>query len=233
MVKITILIIFLVTGIVLLINQVPLSRYNRNQAASSNKLPVTPTDKRSSLEQLKLKAKESSLSNQLKTFNFNQILSGKNYLLLDKSTDGYTISYPPEAKVKNYPQDEIANLETVAELKPLSATEISLVAQPEDNQTELFDGLIITIISYSNPNKLSLEESLHPQPNQYSGIIIDQVAGLKLGSYSSGNNINYYFLIDHDQKLLKISYYNMAPSEQQQESYSQVAEKIISTLRFK
>jgi len=188
-----------------------------------------------------LTASPTSVIRKRTSYDFEKIL-GKEFLVFENKEFGFKIKYPLEIELYKYGvQETQSRIMYVADEQPIGGIELSLLSQPKDVETEVYDGMLIKIAYYENLKNRTLEEIIQEQTKNYDiktgfgtrmkGVLtINGNKGAKLIDCCFGGETEmYYFLTKGGKYFIQLVVFTVGEDERQ---FEMVAEKIIYSLSF-
>lgn len=172
------------------------------------------------------------------SFNFDEIFN-KKFIEYKNENVGFSIQYPGQAKLYVYSKQE-ANERSIGtdNSNVLGAINISLVSQLAQG-TELYDGLSIDIIYYTNSKDETLDEFVRLQieklednpPNKHvsKNILINNISIIETIATVLGSSKSYYFLDKSSRYFIEI---NIFSAGQDKTKFDTAADKIVLSLKL-
>lgn len=174
-------------------------------------------------------------------FNFEKI-SQEDFREYKNQKMGISIRYPEGAELYEYSDNEIKQKSFGSgEENVTGAISISLVSQLAKG-TELFDGLSLDLVKYSNSQKRSLREFVDGEikilEEAYSLEKLELRKDIKVGSITGteivtsgwgGGYTRYYFISESTNNFIEIQIFSAGPDS---EKFDEVANRVVSSFRY-
>lgn len=173
------------------------------------------------------------------SYNFEKILS-KEFLVFENKEIGFRIKYPLESDPYIYNEQQAkGKFMSVVGEHAIGGVALSLVSQPQDVQTELYDGMAIEIAYYKNSKSRTLEQVIQEQTKNYDiktgfgtrmegTLTINANKGAKMIECCFGGKTEiYYFLTKGEKYFIKVVVFTAGEDERQ---FEIIAERIITSL---